>query len=319
LNSKDFDVCLSAWRLSNGYDRFWPELAEQLGYANGESLRWKFKNERKKRGIKKDIVTGIVKTNVGKANVGVFDLEFSALEVVLFELFNQNVSIDQILNDSFLLSWSAKYLNDPKVYSDVLTSEEALEKNDYRIVKSIWDFLNGCDILIGHNIIGFDEKKLATRFLVHGLPPIKKHFSIDTLLVARNNFAFTSNKLKYINKFLNIKQKLENEGITLWISCMRGDANALQKMLDYNQGDVLSVEETYIKLRPFIKGHPSLALYFDTNEMRCPNCGSENVSDMGEYYTPAGLYKSFRCECGAICRSKQNDLSKDKRKSLLVN
>ena len=47
-----------------------------------------------------------------------------------------------------MLSWSAKWLNNPNMMSDVLTPEEALREDDLRITKSMWHLFNEADIII---------------------------------------------------------------------------------------------------------------------------------------------------------------------------
>jgi hypothetical protein len=322
MEYETFKEIYDAWINKSKNEIFWNNaIAIKYDYSSTEAIRSAFKRGRIKYAKNIENLKGEIQpeTNCGTAKVLIFDIEFSLLECYVFDLWEQNISIDQIKTYPFLLGWSAKYLNDSQIYSEVLTSEEAIAKDDYRIVKDIWKLINESDILIGHNILGYDEKKLNTRFLFYNLPPIKKHFSIDTLQVSRNNFSFSSNKMKFINKFLDIRQKKDNEGIDLWIKCMNGDSKALEDMQTYNIGDIYSSESLYYRLRPFIKGHPSLALFFDTNEERCPNCGSLELAEEGKWLTPQGMYKSLRCKCGAVCRSKQNELSKEKKKSLKIN
>jgi len=322
LDSVVFSECLEAWSKSDGHSAFWNSLAQKHGYRDGEKLRNKFKKERERRGINRNnYQTNSNAASYGNAKICVLDLELSPMLLYGFDLYDQNFGVEQIVSHTFLISWSAKMLNEPKVYSDVLTPDEALRKDDLRITQSLWELLNPCQVLIGHNIKDFDLKKLNVRLLNHRIVPLSKAQVVDTLSAARQNFSFASNSLKFLNKFLGIKQKIETEGFALWARCMDGDATALQTMDFYCQGDVLATEDLYFRLRPFIKGHPNLSLYFENNcDERCPNCGSENLSNEGFYYTPAGKWASMRCSnCGAVSRSKQNELDKEKRKSLLVN
>lgn len=311
MDEQIFQDCYQKWKIGDGYSKFWPTLAEKWGYKDGESLRYAFKRERKKRGISK------VDKNDGP-KILIFDIECSPISCWSFGTWNVNINIDQIVQPSYLLSWSAKYLNDPKVYSDVLTKEEAVSQDDFRILQSMWDMLNSADVLIGHNIIGFDLKKLNTRFIYHNLPPIKKHLIIDTLLVCRSNFYFESNKLAYINRYLGIKQKQENSGFSLWKDCVNGDEESLRIMDEYCKHDTLATEDLYYRIRPFVKSHPNLGLFSEANSNVCPNCGSSNLKSNGFYYTQSGKYESVRCDCGAVSRKKVNLLDKDKKKSLLI-
>jgi len=315
MDSLLFNEIVERKRTKQPHDHFWPELAKEYGFSSPEALRSSYRRMRKNLG-------GATREEKAPQNIKIliFDIETAPMLCYTFDLWDQNIGVDQIVSDSFLISWSAKMLNESKIYSDVLTSEEAIAGNDYRIVKSIWELLNTCQILIGQNIRDFDLKKLNVRFLYYDIPPISRSQIIDTLVIAKQNFAFPSNSLKYLNNFLGIKQKIANEGFMLWRKCMQGDEKALKKMDKYCKGDIAATEDLYYRIRPFIKGHPNLALYFESNESRCPNCSGLDLKAEGIYFTPAGKWTSLRCnECGALSRSKQNLLSVEKRKTLKVN
>ena len=160
---------------------------------------------------------------------------------------------------------------------------------------------------------------MNTFFLKHNLPPLK-YITIDTLLIARNNFRFDSNKMKFINQKLNIKQKIDNSGFSLWRDCHKGIQSALDSMSEYNIGDVYSTEELYYILRPYIKNF-NVALYNTIDTYQCPNCGGTDLKKMDHLYpTSAGLWESVRCEeCHGVYRKKTNLLDKEKKKSLLIN
>ena len=75
-----------------------------------------------------------------------------------------------------------------------------------------------------------------------------------------------------------------------------------------------------MRIRPWIKGHPNLGLYIDTDKTVCTNCGNQTLNWAGYYYTPAGRYRSFRCDkCQAIGRSRVSDLDKETRARLLLS
>lgn len=249
--------------------------------------------------------------------VAVLDIETLPMIVYSWGLFDQNMSIEQVIEDSCMLSWAGKYLNGAKISSDVMTPDEAKRRDTERITNTIWKFLHDADVVIGHNYAGFDFKYINTMFLKHNLPPLR-YIIIDTFLIAKQSFKFASNKMKYINDRLGIRNKIDNDGFQLWRACSDGDKSALKVMLEYNEGDIGATEELFYKLRPYVRGF-NVALYNEMETEQCPVCGSERVKFEGYYYTPAGMYESVRCEnCKCLSRKKENQLDKDKRKSLLV-
>jgi len=298
----------------------WDELAKRYGYCSGEALRSRFKRIRKKQKQNPEFDYAKEKNKQPLPKIVCFDIETTPMVVYTFGLYGEYISPDHIMTDSFLLSWSAKEVNDSAVTSDVLTDDEVIRMDDYRIVSSIWNYLDSADILVGHNIKEFDLKFINSRFIYHGMKPISKKLIVDTLTESRKNFRFSSNKLSYINKHLGIKQKIETGGMSLWISCMRGDSQSLIKMRDYCDADVFAVEELYYKIRPFLSGHPNLGLYMDSKESVCPNCGSSDIIENGIYMTSANKYMSYRCSsCGSLSRARRPSTDKNVKKLLLRN
>ena len=244
-----------------------------------------------------------------------FDIETAPLRAYVWGLWQQNVDPKtQLTNDWFCLSWAGKWLFDDRVYSQRLTGDEAIEEDDTRIIHGIWGKLNEADIVIAHNGWKFDIPRLNTRFIVNGLQPPLPYEVIDTLKVAKRSFAFSSNKLDMLNKSLGLERKIETGGFELWDKCVNGDEKSLRKMEKYNKGDIVALEELYLKLRPWIKSHPNLGLYVEGEV--CPTCGSEEITWKGKYRTPAGEYKTFRCECGAIGRSRHSETKKSLQRSV---
>jgi len=162
-----------------------------------------------------------------------------------FRTGKQYLSSTNIMEDYFVMAWSAKWLGEPKVFSDVLTSKEAVNKDDKRICKSIWKLLDEADATISHNGDSFDFKKLNTRFVLHGLGLPRRYKSIDTLKLARLIFSFSSNKLDYICKFLGLEGKSDNNGYDTWLECLKGNKVELDMLSEYNKNDVVILENLY--------------------------------------------------------------------------
>lgn len=246
----------------------------------------------------------------------VFDIETSPLEAYVWQksIYKTNISDDQVISEWYMLCWSAKWLFSNEVLSEVLTSKEAVNENDSRIVKGLWKLLDEADIVIAHNGDGFDIPNMNTRFIVTGLNPTSPYQTIDTLLVARKQFGFTHNSLDALAKLFGLGEK-KHTGFGLWKQAKRGDEKSLAYMEEYNREDVKLLEEVYLKLRPWIKNHPNVALYLDAETEVCPNCGSSNITWLGDkfYYTQTQKYPLYQCECGAFGRSRKTALSKEER------
>ena len=263
--------------------------------------------EAKDRGILADVET-IIKI---RPDVLILDIETSLMSFFAWSPGQQYIRPDQIIEDWHTLSWAVKWLFEPDTYSDVLTPEEAREHDDERIIRSIWEFLDKADILIIHNA-RFDVRKLNARFIYYRLPPPSPYKIIDTLLIMRSQALFSSNKQEELAKKLGFSRKVAHEGQNLWKKCFYGDPAALLNMEKYNRGDILSLEELYVIIRPYIKSHPNMNLFVESDGHSCPNCGGVKIGWMDKfYYTTVNKYSTFRCaECGAVGRACSSVLDK---------
>lgn len=256
------------------------------------------------------------------AKILILDIETSPIRAYVWAAWKQNVSPVQIDTDWFILTWAAKWLFEDKVYSGAVTPKEAVKQDDKRIMKSLWHLLNEADIVIAHNGQDFDIPKINTRFLLHGFLPPMPYVVIDTLKHIRKQFGFTHNKLDYVNQLLNLPRKVGHDGFEMWDQCYRGNAEALDKMLNYNVGDVRILEDTYLRIRPWIKPHPSCGLFIlDEKQSRCPTCGSHKLTEQGKHYhTSANIYETLRCDnCGATSRKRLSAINIKQRRHLVLS
>lgn len=269
--------------------------------------RGKYTNKTKlqcKKCGKYETVSNDVSRQKVAAKILLFDIETAPMEVYVWGLkYNNYISPDNIIKDYSVLSWSAKWLFEPDVYGEVVTGEQAINRDDASILKTMWELLDEADVVITQNGKKFDIPKLNSRFLLAGYPPPMYYQVIDTKEVMSKNFGFSSNKLDYVLKQAGMEHKDDME-FQDWIECVRGNGKYLQKMLSYNKKDVVIMEELYLWLRPWIPSHANLGVFIDEGRECCPNCQSVELRWTGQYATPLGLYEAFRCgRCGAIGRS----------------
>lgn len=258
--------------------------------------------------------------SVDRPKVLVFDVETAPIMSYVWRLWDQNVGLNQIEQDWHIMSWAAKWLDDEP--DKVMYMDQRNAKNiedDSKILKEIWKLLDEADIVITQNGKSFDQKKLNARFVLNGFQPPSSYKHIDTKIIAKKHFGFTSNKLAYMTDKLCTKyKKLDHgkfPGFELWSECMKGNKEAWQEMEDYNRYDVLSLEELYLKLIPW-DNSINFNLYHDEDKHVC-KCGSDKFNKNGFYYTSSGKYQKYKCKaCGHETRDKVNLFSKEKRKSL---
>ena len=261
--------------------------------------------------------------NINKPNLKILllDIETAPMLGYVWALFDQNVALNQLKSDWYILSWSAKWLGDAP--DQVMYKDQRNAKNiedDSKILKDIWNLLDECDVVITQNGKKFDIKKLNARFIQHGFKPPSSFRQIDTLVIAKKHFGFTSNKLEYMtNKLCKKYKKLSHakySGFELWKQCLAGNLDAWNEMKTYNIHDVLSLEELYYVLQPW-DNSINFNVYHEGSKPLC-NCGCDEFLPKGYKYTNTGKFRRLVCtSCGAEYQSKENELSKDKKKDML--
>jgi hypothetical protein len=230
------------------------------------------------------------------------DIETSPILSYTWDIWNQNIGLNQIFRDWYIITWAASWEGEKKVIGRMLPDFDLYNQdphNDKELMASLWPLMDEADILVAHNGDKFDMPKINARFLYHGMLPPSPSKTIDTLKSAKKYFKFTSNRIDYINKFLGFGGKVDTGGMQLWLDCLNGDMKAWRRMLKYNKRDVVTLKETYNKLRPYIKNHPNIHSPLGG----CPACGELNLVRKGYTYTPTNKYQKFVCKsCGKWSR-----------------
>ena len=254
-----------------------------------------------RRWLKEEPIT----LELSKPKVLIFDIETAPMICYAWHKYQDSIADNQIIQDWFIISWSAKWLFEDEMISMSVTSKEIKKANDKRVVEGLWKILDEADIVVAHNLRSFDKKKAQTRFLKHDLKLPSQYLEVDTLLTARREFKVSSNRLDYLAGFLGLEGKLKTEQ-GLWNRCMEGDKQALEDMVTYCEQDVRVLEDVYLALRPYMKNHPNLGLFVDSNVSVCKSCGSHDLKPEGVYRTTSNIYEALKCnDCGSQHRAKQ--------------
>jgi RNase P subunit RPR2 len=266
----------------------------------------------------------VKKRSANGPRIVTLDIETAPIESYHWGLWDQNIGLEQIKTEWTILSFSAKWLGTKGViYKHTGGRGAGKVRDDLGLLKELWSILDEADIVIAQNGQAFDIKKINSRMLMANFKPYSPIKVIDTMLVAKRHFSFTSNKLKWLSGHLTDAKKSEHKlfpGFELWAECLKDNPKAWKEMEKYNCIDVLATEELYLKLRPWIEGHVNVAAYSEMEEMACPKCGSSHVQKRGRAFTQTGEYVRFQCQdCGGWARSRYTINTSSKRKSLLSN
>jgi DNA polymerase elongation subunit (family B) len=231
----------------------------------------------------------------------VLDIETSPHTGFHWGLWQQNISINQLVESSTVLCWAAKWVGEKQVHFASI-----MESTPKQMITKIHKLVDEADAIITYNGKRFDMPTLNREFLLHKLPPPSPYKDIDLLQTARNKFKFASNKLDYVAQELGVGQKTSHEGMPLWIECMSKNPKAWRLMKKYNCNDVKLTEEVYTKLLGWIvtpfnhnthKGHEGHV---------CPSCGGSHIQKRGYSQVGANSYQRYQCiDCGKWSQSNK--------------
>lgn len=242
------------------------------------------------------------------------DIETFPHLVYAWGMWKQNIGHNQMVEAGKTACWAAKWHDQKKVYYSGLNVD-----TEEDMLKKIWDLIDEADVVCHYNGSRFDMPTLNKEFLKFDMPPPSPYQQIDLLHTARKQFKLARNTLDYVAEFLGLGNKLEHKGMALWTGCMNGNKEDWKHMEKYNKKDVTLLEDVYLKLRPWIKGHPNPALYNDKEVMQCPKCGGTHLHKRGTYKTKVQEYQRYQCQdCFSWSRERFTMVPKGKRK-LIVN
>jgi len=242
------------------------------------------------------------------------DIETFPHLVYCWGLFKQNIALNQMVDSGTTASWAAKWHGKKGIsYAGLNTTTER------GMLEEIWRLLDETDVVCHYNGARFDMPTLNKEFLKFGMPPPSPYHQIDLLQTARRQFRLASNKLDYVAQFLGVGKKVNHKGMELWTGCMANNPKDWKIMERYNKQDVALLEDIYLRLLPWIQGHPNPALYNDDNVMQCPKCGGTHLHKRGTYKTKVQMYQRYQCvDCKSWSRERFTIVPKEKRK-LIIN
>lgn len=250
----------------------------------------------------------------------ILDIELFPILAFVWDIWDQNISHEQIVEDWSIASWSAKWYGQSEIlYADVRNQTDL--RDDKPIVEEMWRLIDSADIVVTQNGKSFDIKKLNARFFKHKIHPTTSFRHYDTKIIAKRYFKFTSNKLGYMTTEFNEKyKKLEHgkfPGWKLWLGCMARNLEAWAEMEEYNKYDVLSLEELFEMMLPWDKTI-NWNVFNDDYVPLCSCMKTDLYIHPKEKTTNLGAYTRMVCKsCGKEHFVKDNLLTVFKRSTVL--
>jgi DNA polymerase elongation subunit (family B) len=234
------------------------------------------------------------------------DIETAPNLAYVWGLWDQNVALNQLVQESTILCFAAKWLNEKK------TNFYSLPKDGPEgMIEAAYELLDQADVVVGFNHRSFDIKHLNREFILSDRYAPSYYANIDLLTIARSKFKFASNKLEHIAAQLQVGKKMKNSGFELWLGCMAGtiipntelNPIAWAEMEKYNRQDVKVTEAAYLKMRNWDTSNVHLGV-FAGNADACRVCAGRNLEKRGFKAKGSSVYQQYQCrDCGAWSRA----------------
>lgn len=228
-----------------------------------------------------------------------FDIETAPLQAYTWGIWEVDVGLNQIIKHSSIIAWAAKWRGEKNIFY----GDQRGKKNIYddkELLRPLWHLLDEADVVVTQNGKKFDSKRVNARFIINGFPPPSPYKHLDTKIIAKRHFGFTSNRLEYLTEALckkHVKQKHKKfPGFELWKECLAGNPAAWKEMEQYNKADVLSLEELFSILAPWEKDTTIVTPAYSNTCV----CGSTKYKKNGIRARKSGIFQTYLCvNCGA--------------------
>ena len=241
---------------------------------------------------------------MSKPKILLIDIETAPDLVWTWEVYNSNaISVQKHWQ---MLSFSAEWISGdvkPKIVTKGLPDYSGYfaGSDDRDLATDIWNLLNQADVVVAHNGLDFDMRKINARLITLGFVPPKPYKVIDTRKEIARVAGFSSNKLDWLAKQLDLGHKMVHEGWSRWQGCIDGDLKSWRKMLKYNRHDIVLLKKLYEEIQPWIRV-PNLAAW--NEDVSCPHCGSKELIKQGFKRNKTRVYQQWSCKrCGSWCRN----------------
>lgn len=217
-----------------------------------------------------------------------FDIETSPNVVYSWRIgYNLNITPDNIIDERKIICICYKWEDSDKIFSLKWDNNQC----DRQMLIDFIEQANQADELIAHNGDRFDIKWIRTRCIYHRIPMFPNYKTLDTLKKAKSGFNFNSNKLDYIAQFLGVGAKVKHSGFDMWKNVIKGDADAMNEMVNYCEGDIIVLEDVYFTMQNYIKTNTHNGVINNNLKYSCPNCGSEHSELIKNNVTAMGTIK----------------------------
>jgi len=145
---------------------------------------------------------------------------------------------------------------DGEIISNTVTPKEVKSHSfDKRLMGDCIEDMRRFDRLVTWYGSGFDMPFLRARAMYHGLdfPEREEVIHNDAYMMGRGKLKIHSKRLQVVAEFLGIEAKGHPLNYTVWMAAMTGDKKALDYILTHCKEDVVTTEEVWKRLTPYLR------------------------------------------------------------------
>jgi uncharacterized protein YprB with RNaseH-like and TPR domain len=240
------------------------------------------------RNYAKELNLGIKASELVDDKIMVYDIETSRMEFTGWWTGKQYVNHKQIRTEPRIISIAWKWVGEDEV------KHLTWDKNhcDKDMMVNFLKEYNKASMVIGQNNNSFDNKWINTRSAKHKLRVDRYVKSFDIYRMAKRYVRLTSYSMAFMAKYFGLTLKQSHEGIHMWDMIEYGSKDEqkeyLQKMIDYNKGDIVTTEELYMTLKPYFGSVTNNAVKQGLPKWACPVSGSIDVKLLKTIFTEQG-------------------------------
>lgn len=218
----------------------------------------------------------------------IYDIETSRMTFKRFWTGKQYVSYRDMIEEPSIITVAWKWLGEDQV--NTLTWDS--KHSDKGLMESFMPEFNKADLVIGVNNNNFDNRWIAARAMKYGIDYNNYVKSFDLLKHAKRVFRLPSYSMDFMTKFAGITNKQSHEGIVMWDKIESGTEEEqkeyLQKMIDYNIGDIAATEAMYVRFKKYFKSPLHKGVSLGSGKSSCSCCGGSNIELYQTQVSPAG-------------------------------
>ena len=243
----------------------------------------------------------MAKNIVDPAKIMIYDIETPRVKFWAWrsgkQFLNGNDLVDEPSNDPRIITVAWKWFGDNKIH----TLRWDKDQSDEGLIEEFLEEYNQADMVVGINNDKFDNRWINARASKYGFYVNMHVKSLDLQKQARRFFYLPSYTLKFLCRHFDVTMKLSHEGIIMWDKIQTGTPEEqeeyLGKMEKYNRGDIVSTEEVYLKMIPYLNHISHLGVVRGGNKFSCKHCGGTNIELVNTVYTSAGtIQRIMRCK-----------------------